>query len=72
MATMPRRSTRHLVDKALGGRLDDMLREHGRPGPSFEDLARTLDRQGLYVSSETLRRWAAALDAVAEPEAATK
>lgn len=60
---MARQSIRPYIDNMLGGTLDDLLRAHGRPGPSFDSLARDLAKQGIDVTSETLRRWAADLDA---------
>ena len=59
---MPPRSIRDFVNLALGGTLDDKLREHGRPGPSFDSLAAELQAKDIDVSAETLRRWAKELD----------
>lgn len=62
---MARQSIRPYVDEKLGGTLDDLLRAHGKPGPSFDSLARDLAKRGINVTSETLRRWALELDAEA-------
>lgn len=59
---MPPRSIRDFIDVALGGKLNEKLREHGRPGPSFEALASELNEQGIAVSAESLRRWARELE----------
>lgn len=59
---MPPRSIRDFINAALGGTLDAKLREHGRPGPSYDTLAAELNEKGIDVSAETLRRWAKELE----------
>lgn len=54
---MTRSSGFPLADKALGGELERRLRDARGRGDSFADIARDLDRDGVRLSGETIRRW---------------
>jgi len=56
---MSRQSQRPLVDRILGGRLDEMLQQALDGVVSFHRLSIDLFTQHeLEISPETLRRWA--------------
>lgn len=47
-----------LVNLALGGRLDEILRSARERGESYDTIARSFDEnEGIQVSYETIRRW---------------
>lgn len=45
------------VDRALGGQLEQRLRERRAERASYDDIARELHGEGLPVTGETVRKW---------------
>lgn len=60
---MARPSTFQLHDRLLGGRLTKIITDARDEDPpaSFEEIAARLRSQGVVVSGETVRRWAAGI-----------
>lgn len=55
---MAPRSTRPLVDAALGGKLDELLAGWRAEGQSYEAIARRLETEhGVVLSMWTVKRW---------------
>lgn len=47
-----------LVDRVLGGRLDEVLSEYRASGLTFEQIARAFkDDHDIDVTKETVRKW---------------
>lgn len=55
---MAPRSTKPLVDAALGGKLDELLSGWRAEGKSYEAIARHLEAEhGVVLSMWTVKRW---------------
>lgn len=65
---MARRPIKPLIDKALGGRLDELLADLRSQGLSYETIAaRLYSEHGIEVSGETVRVWDAERAEAATP-----
>ena len=57
MPHVSNRSRFDLADKALDGTLATLLDTWRAEGAGYETISRRLERQGVVVSRETVRRW---------------
>lgn len=55
-----------LVNLALDGRLQDILRAARKRGESYDQISRSLMDDGVVINRETIRRWCRDLGIVTE------
>ena len=58
----PRSAAYRMADRVLEGELNDLLRVLRGEAKSFDQIAVELDRRGVSVTSETVRRWCQRLE----------